>query len=121
MEQSLYLLPLGPRESSYDPLESRNISIDGARALSVAAENCWAAIRAHDLKNFGLYVRQSFEAQIAMFPEMINQTICDLIERYDGKALGWKLSGAGGGGYLILVSDRPIENTFRINIRRAIE
>jgi mevalonate kinase len=44
-----------------------------------------------------------------------------LIERYREVAFGWKLSGAGGGGYLILVADRPIENTLRVSIRRAIE
>ena len=36
-----------------------------------------------------------------MFPEMINKRICDLIDHYQGVALGWKLSGAGGGGYLL--------------------
>jgi mevalonate kinase len=33
--------------------------------------------------------------------------------------LGWKVSGAGGGGYLILVSEKPIEHAVRIIIRRA--
>jgi cytidyltransferase-like protein len=121
IEQALYLLPLGPRDSAFDPLAGRNITQEGAKTLSDAAENCWKAILAHDLKNFGLYVRQSFEAQIAMFPEMSSQMIRDLIERYQESVLGWKLSGAGGGGYLILVSDMPIENTVRISIRRTIE
>jgi galactokinase/mevalonate kinase-like predicted kinase len=42
----------------------------------------------------------------------------DLIERYQDQAIGWKLSGAGGGGYLIMVADHPIENAVRIFIRR---
>jgi cytidyltransferase-like protein len=121
IEQSLYLLPLGPRGSEYDPLARRNITRDGAKALADAAEACWEATLAHDLKQFGRYVRQSFEAQVAMFPEMSSPAICDLIDRYRTTALGWKLSGAGGGGYLILVADRPIENTIRVSIRRAIE
>ena len=40
------------------------------------------------------------------------------IEKYKDQALAWKLAGAGGGGYLILISDKPIEGTMRINIRR---
>jgi len=33
--------------------------------------------------------------------------------------LGHKLSGAGGGGYLVLFSEHPIDNTLQIKIRRA--
>ena len=33
-------------------------------------------------------------------------------------ALGWKLSGAGGGGYLTLFSEQPITGALRVKIRR---
>ena len=32
--------------------------------------------------------------------------------------VAWKISGAGGGGYLVLVSDHPIKNGIQIKIRR---
>ena len=53
-----------------------------------------------------------------MFPHMMNEAVAEMIEQYQDRALGWKLSGAGGGGYLILVADQPIENAIRIIIRR---
>ncbi len=121
VEQSLYLIPLGPRESGYDPLANRNITRDGAKALSDAAEGCWEAALARDLEAFGSYVRRSFEAQVAMFPNMVNETVRSLIDQYCDVALGWKLSGAGGGGYLILVAAKPVENALRISIRRGLE
>jgi cytidyltransferase-like protein len=121
IERALYLVPLGPRESGYDPLANRHITRDGAKALSDAAEACWKAALEHNLAEFGFFVRCAFEAQVAMFPHMINDTVRKLIKQYSDQASGWKLSGAGGGGYLILVSDRPIENAARISIRRGLE
>ena len=90
----------------------------GAKALADAAEGCWQAILDHDIQRFGKYFQESFEAQIAMFPNMMNETVISMIDQYKDEALGWKLSGAGGGGYLILVSDQPIEDATRVIARR---
>ena len=118
IEKSLYLVPLGPRESGFAVLADTRIDRDGAKALSDAALNCWDAILAKDVAGFGEYIRAGYEAQIAMFPNMVNQTMNDLIDEHRHHALGWKVSGAGGGGYLILVADQPIEGAMQIVIRR---
>jgi mevalonate kinase len=49
---------------------------------------------------------------------MINNEVLETVERNRNSAMGWKLSGAGGGGYLVLVSEKEIVGTFRIKIRR---
>lgn len=118
IESHLYLITLEPREMGYDVLENTNINDVNAKRLADAAENCWASILAADSKGFGQAFRDSFEAQITMFPNMVDETIMNIIEKYKNKALGWKLSGAGGGGYLILVSDKSIEGAMQIKIRR---
>ena len=118
VENALYLVPLGPRHAGFSVLSDTNITTSRAKALADATENCWDAILDRDINGFGRYFRQAFEAQIAMFPNMVNQAIGKLIHQYEEIALGWKLSGAGGGGYLILVSDAPIENAVRIVARR---
>lgn len=121
VEQVLYLRPLGPRGPEYDVLTNTHITPETAKALAVAAQDCWQAILNKDIRAFGETVRRSFEAQVAMFPNMVNDRVYELIAQYENDALGWKLSGAGGGGYLILVSDKPIARGMRVHVRRAME
>ncbi|MCO6450359.1 MAG: adenylyltransferase/cytidyltransferase family protein [Caldilineales bacterium] len=119
VEELLYLIPLGPRHRVFDVLGDTRIDSSSAKALAIAADDCWQAILDEDVHAFGDSFRRSFEAQIAMFPRMVTDDVTHLLDVYRELALGWKLSGAGGGGYLILVSDRPISAGVRIVARRA--
>ena len=118
LEKRLYLVTLGPRVSSYSPLDNTNITPAGAKELADATEDCWNAIQKKDIQAFGNAFRRSFEAQIAMFPNMVDADILHTIDIYKDRVWGWKLSGAGGGGYIILVSDTPVEGAMQIKIRR---
>ncbi|MFV0536898.1 MAG: adenylyltransferase/cytidyltransferase family protein [Dysgonomonas sp.] len=118
LEKHLWLIPLYPRHNDYDVLCETNIVAENAKKLSDAAINTWNAIKDKDIQKFGESVRESFEAQISMYPHMVTADILNVLKKYKDKALGWKLSGAGGGGYFILVSDAPIENAIQIRIRK---
>ena len=118
LEKHLYLLTLGPRNTDYNVLDKININIENAVALKEATESCWEAILNCDLEKFGHYFRKSFEAQIKMLPNMVYDEIFNIIEKYKNSSFGWKLSGAGGGGYIIFVSDKEIPGSIQIKIRR---
>jgi cytidyltransferase-like protein len=118
LERRLHLVPLTPRAPEFSVLADTRVTPDGARALAKAAEGCWQAIQALDSAAFGRAFTASFDAQVAMFPNMANQGIHDLIHAYRDHAYGWKLSGAGGGGYLILVADRFVPDSIQVKIRR---
>jgi cytidyltransferase-like protein len=121
LENHICLVTLGPRTNSYSPLENTNITSEGAENLSKAADACWEAILKKDIDSFGLAFTQSFESQIAMFPNMVDNDILQTIENYKSIAKGWKLSGAGGGGYIILVCDTLVEGSMQIKIRRKTQ
>ena len=118
IERHLWFITLSPRNDDFDVLSGTQINTENAKALADAANDCWNAIKMLDLNAFGQSFRQSFEAQISMFPNMVNPAIMEQIEEYKSAAIGWKLSGAGGGGYLVLVSERPVQNASQIRIRR---
>lgn len=118
IEENLYLVTLGPRESSYNVLDNTHITEEGAQALAEAADKCWNALVEKDLMRFGKAFRASFEAQVDMFPNMVDGHIYRAIEAYRDQSYGWKLSGAGGGGYLIFVAPKEIEGAMKIKIRR---
>ena len=61
---------------------------------------------------------EAFQAQLELFPNMIDNEIIKNIEKYKKNSLGYKLSGAGGGGYIIIVSKTQVKDSFKIKIRR---
>ena len=118
IEQRIWMIPLYPRKSDFDVLADTRIDERGAKALSLAAEELWNSLMKKDARTVGEAFTRSFEAQISMFPNMVNTEILEQIEHYKQAALGWKISGAGGGGYLILFSETPIDKAIQIRIRR---
>jgi len=122
IEDRLWLLPLGEREQGYSVLENTKIERAAAAALAAAAENLFLAATSKDAIAMGKAMTASFEAQIQMFPNMtsssINKTIDNCYKDFP-MILGHKLSGAGGGGYLVFFSEEPIPETIQIKIRRA--
>ncbi len=105
LEGHLCLVPMFPRREHCSVVEGRKVSAEGAQALAAAADRCWTAILARDLEGFAAAYAASFEAQVAMFPAMMQPGVQEYIDRYadDGDVLAWKMTGAGGGGYLLLV------------------
>jgi len=118
LEEHLCLMPLPPRETGYNAFRETNLTTDNARALSEAAEQCWQAALSKDIDTFASAFVASFEAQRALFPNTIN-CVQDVIDEYKQQAIGWKLCGAGGGGYLCFVLRHKDDmQGLRIRIRR---
>ena len=125
LESHLVMIPMDPRRHGCSVVEGKDVNETKVRALADAAERCWNAIIAMDLPSFAQAYRDSFDAQTAMFPAMIQGTVPQYIEKYRHEVLAWKMPGAGGGGYLAcVVTDadqfcREHEEAIRLTIRRA--
>lgn len=117
LEDRLYMVTLWPRPSEFVVLENTNISPDNVKNLTNAAEMAWDGLIRKDIKDFARGFSDSFSSQVRMFPKMMNDKIAGIIDTHRDKALSWKLSGAGGGGYLILISEEEIKNAIKVRIR----
>lgn len=105
LERHLCMIPMEPRCPGCSVVEGQDITPGKVRALAASAERCWTAIMNMDLDAFATAYKDSFHAQVAMFPAMIQGGVSDYIEKYSAMedVLAWKMPGAGGGGYLAVV------------------
>ena len=117
LEDRIYLLALKPRESGFNVTDEVDINTPKAAELARAATLLWESLLHKDAAAFGQAMTDSFKAQTAMFPNMTNPMIEKVISSLPESVLGYKLSGAGGGGYLVLFSETAVADTLRIRIR----
>lgn len=120
LEDHICMIPLEPRRKGCSVVEGKDITEEKVKALAKAADDCWNAIMDKDLHRFAEAYKASFDAQVAMFPGMVDPSIPEEgtsysvrpdIERWSSEegVMAWKMPGAGGGGYLALV----VENSAR--------
>ncbi len=119
LEKVIWLVPLYPRNQGYDVLANTHFDKEKAKELSVAADESWDAMIAKDIEKLGKATTRNFEAQIAMYPNMVSPDIMEIVNSYKPNIYGIKLTGAGGGGYLVVINEQPIENAIQIRIRRG--
>ncbi len=117
LEDRLFMVTLGPRPADFDVLNETFINTENVMKLADAADLAWSGLVEKNIRKFSKGFLDSFHAQVRMFPKMVNREIEKVIDHYKGEALAWKLSGAGGGGYLIFISETEIPNSFKIKIR----
>ncbi len=105
LENHLCMIPMEPRPKGCSVVDGMNITKTKVETLAKAADECWHAIMNTDLELFSKAYKDSFNAQVAMFPAMIQGCVQEYIDKYSvlDDVLAWKMPGAGGGGYLACV------------------
>lgn len=120
LENHLALVEMFPRRPGCSVVEGKDITPAKVADLTDASSRCWDALMDRDLPRFAEAFRDSFNAQVAMFPAMMQPGVAEYIDAWKDKALAWKMLGAGGGGHLALVFDEIPNDPaiIRVKIRR---
>jgi len=119
IEDRLHLVFVEARPGPFEVLDEMHPNPDDAKRLADAANQLWDAALAKNPVAFGKAMSDSLDAQVAMFPLMMTSRINQIIEQNREHALGWKISGAGGGGYVVMFSEKEIPGAIRPKIRVA--
>ena len=117
LSSHLYLVQTRPRPEGYVVFDGReDFSREKVKRLAELSEKVWRAINDKDIINFGSLINEVHTAQKNMIPGYESKYVKTTINHMKGNSLGVKLMGAGGYGYMMVVSDEPVEAGEKVEI-----
>ena len=113
----LHLVPLEPRPEGYDPLKKMNLEKRFIKELGEAGDLCWESVLKKDIAGLGRALTNTLLSWKRILPLTVpgwvmNELETNYFPRYQGA-----ITSGSGGGYVIVVSDKPVEGAIKIKVR----
>jgi hypothetical protein len=123
LEGVLHLLPVQPRPPGYSPLGEKNLAPEWIARLSQSGKDCFDSIRRMDVEGLGASFNLTMNCWEKLLPQTVRHPLIQLdlkrlLNAYQSAYPGAMYSGCGG-GYLMVVSEKPIPSSLRIQVRLA--
>jgi len=113
----LHLVPLEPRPQGYDPLKIMHLEKPFIKELGESGSRCWESILKKDIVGLGRSMTDTILSWRKILPLTVPDYVMNELEmKYFPDYPGAITSGSGG-GYVIVVSDKPVEGAVRIKVR----
>jgi len=123
LSKVLHLIPVGQRPEGYSPLGKKNLDPKWIARLSQSGKDCFDAIVRMDAQTLGAALNLNMKCWEALLPHVVRHpllqvALMSLLKAYQQQYPGAMYSGCGG-GYLIVVSNKPVPGASRVNVRTA--
>ena len=113
----LYLVQTKPRPKDYLVFNGKeNFSEEKVKKLADLSGKIWNSIKNKDIISFGSLINQVHDAQKDIVPGYESPYAKQIMDYMRNNCLGVKLMGAGGYGYMMVVSDVPVEAGEKVQI-----
>ncbi len=121
LERVVYMIPVIQRPPDYNPLETKNLDPHWIRKLGQSGKDCFDAIVARDIDRLGASMNECMACWEAILPGTVRHPtihidLVALMRCYQSRYPGAMYSGCGG-GYLFVVSEKPVPGGFQIKVR----
>ena len=123
LEKVLHLLPVEPRPEGYNPLDVKHLNPEWIARLGQTGKDCFDAIRRMDIEALGASLNDCMVCWEKILPHIVRHPTLKvdlkaILRVYQQRYSGAMFSGCGG-GYLLVVSRKPVPGTFQVTIRIA--
>lgn len=116
---NIFLKQTKPRPIGYNVFDGREqFVLDKVRRHSELGQECFNAIKKMDIKWLGDVINSVHDSQRNMIPNYESDEIKESIQNIKRNHLGVKLMGAGGYGYMMIVSQNPDKDFIKISVRK---
>jgi hypothetical protein len=119
----LNLIAVEPRPEGYSPLAKKNLQPKSVARLGQSGRDCYEAIVRMDAEALGESLNLTMKCWETLLPNVVRHPslrvdLMPLLAAYQKQYAGAMYSGCGG-GYLIVVSEKPVPGAFKVNVRTA--
>jgi cytidyltransferase-like protein len=117
LSQVIHMVKLKPRPEGYDPLQEMHLEKSFIRELGEAGNLCWESILRKEITGLGKSMTDTFLSWKKILPNTVPDPILKEVEtKFLSNYPGAVTSGSGG-GYVIVVSEKPVEGAIKVRVR----
>jgi len=121
LERVIHVLPVAPRPDGYYPLGEKDLDPKWIARLGQSGKDCFDAIRRQDVDALGASMNECMGCWEKLLPHTVRHPTIQvdlkaLLRVYQSQFPGAMYSGCGG-GYLLIVSPKPVPVAFQVKVR----